>query len=225
MTDEDEIKRVIQLVTHVACPPLVPELQLALVTAASPWWTMAPEELERQGIPEPFWAFAWAGGQCLARFILDNPHYVADRDVIDFGAGGGIVSLAALKAGAAKVLATEIDPWAIVACAENLRAYEERVELSCEDWIGRPLPRGTILLCGDMSYERSLCDRLLAWFEELEDCTILIGDPGRGFIERECFEELATYLAPTDSDSDGRYKVKAFVLKWKSKFGAKQRSH
>ncbi|MBC7530556.1 MAG: methyltransferase [Oligoflexus sp.] len=216
MTDKARIRSIIHEVTEAARPPLVPELQLALVTAASPWWSMNPSDLQSQGIPEPFWAFAWAGGQSLARFILDHPHYVAGKPVIDFGAGGGIVSLAALKAGASHVTATEIDPWAIVACEVNLESYRGQVDLSCEDWIGRQLPLGSILLCGDMSYERELCDRLLVWFGEQEDCTILIGDPGRGFIAKDRFEELATYLAPTDSDSDGRYKVRASVLLWKN---------
>jgi len=215
MTHRDHIRATIRSVSERKAPPLVPELELALVTSRSPWWTMHPDDLLRLGVPEPFWAFAWAGGQSLARFILDNPSYVARKHVIDFGAGGGIVALAALKAGALRVTATDIDPWALVACEENLNAYPWQVELSGEDWIGRTLPPGSILLLGDMSYERELCDKLIAWFEQLTDCTILVGDGGRGFVDQSRFIELARYRAPADSDSDGHYKVNALVLLWK----------
>jgi predicted nicotinamide N-methyase len=212
VADKETIRSIIMDVTETTNPPLTPELSLRLVTADSPWWNLTPEDLGAMNIPEPFWAFAWGGGQSLARYILDNPHFVAGKTVIDFGAGGGIVSLAALEAGAAHVTATEIDPWAIVALEENLKDYEGRIELSCEDWIGRELSADCVLLCGDMSYERELCDRLMLWFEQLEVRSILIGDPGRGFIDKSYFKELASYMAPTDSDSDGQYKVRSSVL-------------
>ncbi len=215
MTHRDHKRDIILAVSERRCPPLVPELELSLVTVRSPWWTMHPDDLDRMGVPEPFWAFAWAGGQSLARFILDNPHFVAGKHVIDFGTGGGIVGLAALHAGAAQLTATDIDPWAIVACKENLKIFAHRIELSEADWIGRQLPEGSILLLGDMSYERELCDKLIAWFETLVDCTILVGDAGRGFVDKKRFAELATYLAPADSDSDGQFKVTASVLLWK----------
>ncbi|RYZ52296.1 MAG: methyltransferase [Proteobacteria bacterium] len=220
MADKESIRTIMMEVTKRTHPPLTPELSLRLVTADSPWWSLNPRDLESMDIPEPFWAFAWGGGQSLARYILDNPSSVAGKSVIDFGAGGGIVSLAALEAGAAHVTATEIDPWAIVALEENLRPYEGRFELSCEDWIGRNLDRESVLLCGDMSYERELCERLMQWFGVLKVESILIGDPGRGFIDKTYFKELASYLAPTDSDADGRYKVRSSVLAYITSSGS-----
>ncbi len=218
-------------VTAWARPPLVPELKLRLVTAASPWWTTTPEALAAEGIPEPFWGFAWAGGQSLARYILDHPETVRGKSVLDFGTGGGVVALAALAAGAAFITATEIDPWAIVACEMNLeglegdtrrpsgqgeeRSWRERVALSEADWIGRALEPGTVVLCGDMSYERELCEKLMDWFATLErSCSIIIGDPGRGWVDHSKFELLREYLAPADSDSEGIYKVRASVLRY-----------
>ncbi len=200
---------VILSVTKLAAPRLTPELNLRLVTADSPWWRKTPEELEAQGIPEPFWAFAWSGGQALARYILDHPELVADKDVVDFGAGGGIVSLAARAAGARSIVATEIDPWALVAYRMNVAGGE----IFEEDWIGRELAAGTVLLCGDMSYSVELCQALMVWFSSLRGVEIVIGDAGRGFIARERFETLAVYDAPADYDDEGKYWVKASVLR------------
>lgn len=205
-----DISAVIHSVTRLAAPALTPELPLRLVTKESPWWTMTPEDLERQGIPEPFWAFAWGGGQALARYILDHPEIVRDKDVLDFGAGGGIVSLAARKAGARSIRASEIDPWALVAYRLNVVDGDIREE----DWIGRSLEAGTVLLCGDMSYSRELCAALMDWFRELKGVEIVLGDAGRGFLDKSAFEELTKYSVAADYDADGRYQVSAFVLRY-----------
>lgn len=209
------IREQIAVVTCLARPALVPELELHLVTGRSEWWRMQPSDLERQGIPEPYWAFAWAGGQALARYLLDHPELVAGRSVIDFGSGAGIVALAALKAGAREVLCSEIDPWAIEAARRNLCAFDKRVTFSLEDWTGRALSPGSLLLCGDMHYETELSARLLNWFAELRDVTILVGDPERGFLDLERFEELARYSAPMDSDDGDLMRGRARVLRYR----------
>lgn len=183
------------------------------MTKDSPWWTLTPDDLARQGIEEPFWAFAWSGGQALARYLLDHPHIVKNQCVIDFGAGGGIVSLAALCGGAQSIVATEIDPWALVAYKMNLRETD-KARMVLENWIGRELSPGTLLLCGDMSYSRELCDELMQWFDRLKGVRIIIGDAGRGFIDRSRFLERASYEAPADYDSDGRYFIRASVLEY-----------
>ncbi len=201
---------VIESVTKFASPRLTPELNLRLVTSDSPWWKKTPEELEAEGVPEPFWGFAWSGGQALARYILDHPELVADKDVVDFGAGGGIVSLAARVAGARSIVATEIDDWAVVAYRMNVLGgwiFEE-------DWIGRSFSEGTVLLCGDMSYSVELCRSLMDWFASLRGVVIVIGDAGRGFVARERFETLGVYEAPADCDDEGRYWVEASVLRF-----------
>lgn len=214
---QTEIEKLINQVTRPAQPTLLPELTLRLVTEDSDWWRLEPRDLQERGIPEPFWAFAWAGGQALARFILDHPEWLRGRHVIDFGCGGGVVALAALKAGAAFVTGTEIDPWAIAAARINLREYREKVDLRLEDWTGRDLPEGSLLLFGDMHYEAALTERLLTWFRGLKNVTILIGDPMRGFLKvsGEC-EVLAEFPAPMDADGEGLVRGRARVLRFQA---------
>src|SRR6266481_6057884 len=98
--------------TTIAPLPLVPEIRLHLATEITPIWQATEETLARNALPPPFWAFAWAGGQALARYLLDHPEQVAGRSVLDFGAGSGLVGIAAAKAGAAHVLAAEVDHFA-----------------------------------------------------------------------------------------------------------------
>jgi predicted nicotinamide N-methyase len=226
---EAKMRAEIHAVTRPSHPTLVPELTLRLVTDDCDWWRLRPEELEARGIPEPFWAFAWAGGQALARYILDHPESVRDRSVIDFGCGGGIVALAALKAGARFVDGTELDPWALEAARINLQAYEKQTAFWLEDWTARDLPQGSVLLLGDMHYEAALTARLLDWFQSLETATILVGDPNRGFLQVEekskaesksesrdsgSFECLKEYRVPMDSDGTGLMRGRARVLRY-----------
>ena len=105
--------------TAVTAPPLVPEIRLHLATEVTLIWQATEESLARSGVPPPFWAFAWAGGQALARYLLDRPEIVAGRAVLDFGSGSGLVAIAAAKAGARQVLAAEIDHFAAAAIAMN----------------------------------------------------------------------------------------------------------
>ena len=105
--------------TAIAAPPLLPEIRLHLATEITPIWQATEETLARSGLPPPYWAFAWVGGQALARYLLDHPEIVAGRSVLDFGAGSGLVAIAAAKAGAASVLAAEIDHFAAAAIAAN----------------------------------------------------------------------------------------------------------
>src|SRR5690348_9067026 len=105
--------------TAIAVPPLVPEIRLHLATEITPIWQATEQTLTHSALPPPFWAFAWAGGQALARYLLDHPEVVAGRSVLDFGAGSGLVAIAAAKAGAACVLAADIDPFAAAAITAN----------------------------------------------------------------------------------------------------------
>src|SRR6266566_4304310 len=98
--------------TAIVAPPLVPEIRLHLATEVTPIWEATEESLARGAVPPPYWAFAWAGGQALARYLLDHPEMVAGRAVLDFGAGSGLVAIAAAKAGALSVFAAEIDHFA-----------------------------------------------------------------------------------------------------------------
>lgn len=192
--------------TVLASPPLCPELRLHMVTEACPWWRSAPEDLEVLGIDEPFWAFAWAGGQALARHLLDHPGLAAGRRVLDFGAGCGIAGLAAAQSGAAGVVAVDIDPVCEAACRLNAQANGLVLETITRDLVGE-LVDVDLVLAGDMTYDAQLTRRVVAWFEALAAAgvTVLVGDPGRGFLPRAGLVELGCYDAPADNDPDGRW--------------------
>lgn len=177
--------------------PLVPEIALHLATEITPLWQATEAALERQQLPPPYWAFAWAGGQALARHLLDHPDFVAGRRVLDFGAGSGIVAIAAAKAGA-HVTAAEIDSFAAAALALNAAANGVAVTVETGDLLARD-DAWDAVLCGDMCYERPLAERLLVWLEARarEGSLVLLGDPGRAYLPKRGFEALARYIVPT----------------------------
>jgi predicted nicotinamide N-methyase len=191
--------------TSLIAPPLVPEIRLHLATEVVPLWRKTEEELEAEGVPPPYWAFAWAGGQALSRYVLDHPETVAGKTVLDFGSGSGLVAIAAAKAGASGVLAAEIDAFAIAAIGANATANDVRVEIDAGDIIGRAGDWQTILV-GDMCYERPLAERLLAWLRELSlrGALVLLGDPGRSYFPKSGVEKLATYRVATTRDLEDR---------------------
>ena len=183
-------------------PPLVPEIKLYLATEVVPLWRATEEELEKSGVPPPYWAFAWAGGQALARYILDNPDVVRDRRVLDIGSGSGLVGIAAAKSGAAHVLAADIDAHAVAAIKLNAAANGCDIATTQEDVIGLS-GAWDIILVGDLFYERPLAERLLAWLEPM-DTPALLGDPGRNYFPKGKVEKLATYAVQTTRDLEDR---------------------
>ena len=188
--------------TALAAPPLVPEIRLHLATEVVPLWRKTEEELEAEGVPPPYWAFAWAGGQALARYVLDNPAIVRGKSVLDFGSGSGLVAIAAKKAGAAHVLAADIDAFAAAAIALNAQANDAAIEVTRDDVIGRADPWPVILI-GDMCYERPLAERLLAWLRA-RDALVLLGDPGRSYFPKSGVEKLATFRVQTTRELEDR---------------------
>lgn len=193
----------VKTTTQLLAPPLVPEIKLHLATEIVPLWRKTEEELEKEGVPPPYWAFAWAGGQALARHLLD--HSLSVRSALDFGSGSGLVAIAAAKAGAARVLAAEIDRFAAAAIALNADANGVRIEITTDDLIGRDGDWDAILV-GDMCYERPLADRLLAWLDERAraGALILMGDPGRSYFPKSGVEKLATYRVQTTRELEDR---------------------
>lgn len=183
--------------TALLSPPLVPEVKLRLAHEALALWEKTEEELTAIGLPPPYWAFAWAGGQALARYVLDNPAHVLAKTVLDVASGSGLVAIAALKAGARKVEASEIDAFACAAIAENVRANSVTRVATVGDRIGSD-ERWDVILVGDAFYEKPLADRLLPWLETLKarGARILIGDPGRNYFPKARFEHLARYEVP-----------------------------
>ncbi|MDP6563571.1 MAG: 50S ribosomal protein L11 methyltransferase [Alphaproteobacteria bacterium] len=194
--------------TEVQVPPLVPELRLRLASELFPLWRMTEQELAATGLPPPYWAFAWAGGQALARYLLDNPDVVAGRSVLDMGSGGGLVAMAAARAGAARVLAADIDPYAIAAMTLNLAFNDLAVEMVCEDLIDSD-GGWQVVLVGDLFYEQPLAERLESWLRRLaaRGALVLVGDPKRTYLPRTGLDRLARYAVPTSrelEDSDLR---------------------
>jgi predicted nicotinamide N-methyase len=198
--------------TVLAAPPLVPEIKLHLATEITPLWQATEVALATHQLPPPYWAFAWAGGQALARHILDHGDLVGGRSVLDFGAGSGLVAIAAAKAGARDVTAAEIDPFAAAAIALNATANAVAIALESGDIIGS-VPRWDVILAGDMCYERPLAERLTVW---LVDCAaagalVLLGDPGRAYLPRAGLAELARYLVPTPLELEDRTSRETIV--------------
>ncbi|OQP86976.1 nicotinamide N-methyase [Rhizobium rhizosphaerae] len=183
--------------TGIACPPHVPEIRLHLADEAHELWLKTEEELEAIGLPPPFWAFAWAGGQGLARHLLDHPALVAGRRVVDFASGSGLVAIAAAMAGAKSVTAADIDPWTETAIRLNAGLNGVAVDFTGRDLIGQPLD-AEVLLAGDVFYDKGFADRLLPWLEQLagSGILVLVGDPGRAYCPRDRLVERATYQVP-----------------------------
>jgi predicted nicotinamide N-methyase len=157
-------------------------------------------------VPPPYWAFAWAGGQALARYILDHPETVRGRRVLDFASGSGLIAIAAMKAGAAEVTACDIDPFAIAAIGLNAGANGVSITPLQADIVGQDRGWDTVL-AGDIYYERDLAQRVTDWLLALSrrGATVLIGDPGRSYLPKDRLENLAVYEVPvtrTLEDSD-----------------------
>ena len=177
--------------------PHAPEISLYLADEATELWQKTEDELGEIGLPPPFWAFAWAGGQALARYILDHPEIVAGKSVLDFASGSGLVAIAAAKAGAARVEACDIDEFAAEAMAVNAQENAVRVEVFCGDLIGRDKD-WDVVLAGDVSYERDMAERVTHWLDALRQrgASVLIGDPGRSYLAKDRLEALETYRVP-----------------------------
>ena len=184
--------------TALIRPPLVPEILLHLASEIVPIWRKTEVELAAEGMPPPFWAFAWAGGQALARYVLDHRETVAGRSVLDFASGSGLSAIAAMKSGADSVLATEIDAFAIAAIALNAEVNDVCVSCSNSDIVGRDDGWQTVI-AGDVCYEREMSGRVFDWFKSLakRGALVLMGDPGRNYLPGSHLRELAVYDVQT----------------------------
>lgn len=194
--------RFIQANAKLLTVPLVPEVRLYLAEESMPIWQKTEEELGQMNVPPPYWAFAWAGGQALARYLLDNVALVAGRRVLDLGAGSGLASIAAMKSGAASALAADIDRYALVAVALNAQANDVAVETTDANLLdAAPGSLGAVLV-GDMFYERALAERVLAFIgtARANGAEVLVGDPRRSYFPRERFHAVAEYSVPVTRD-------------------------
>ncbi|HDZ74460.1 MAG TPA: methyltransferase [Aurantimonas coralicida] len=215
--DDCDFEAFILANTAVLCPPHVPEIRLRLAGEAHDLWLKTEEELEAIGLPPPFWAFAWAGGQALARFLLDQPEWVAGRRVVDFATGSGLVAIAAATAGAASVIAIDVDPFC--RSAVRLNAVLNGVDLPFDDSdpIGNPLD-ANILLAGDVFYDQTMATAAAPWFDRLarDGLTVLVGDPGRAYLPADRVEHLATYAVPVTRALEDAEVKRTTVWRWRA---------
>jgi predicted nicotinamide N-methyase len=183
--------------TRLLAVPHTPEIRLYLADEATALWEKTEEELGEMDLPPPFWAFAWAGGQALARYVLDHPGIARGKRVLDFASGSGLVAIAAALAGAAHVEASEIDEFALAAIGLNAEANGVAIVLHASDIVGED-HAWDVVLAGDVSYERDMAERVTSWLACLaaRGTRVLIGDPGRTYLARDRLEPLAEYRIP-----------------------------
>lgn len=184
--------------TRLMPPPLVPEIRLHLAEESVPIWQKTEEELGEMNLPPPYWAFAWAGGQALARYLLDNPGLCRGRSVLDLGTGSGLTAIAAAKAGASGVVAADIDAIALWATELNAAENKVRLEISAEDHLASPPKPFDVILVGDLFYERALADKVIAFVEaaKVAGARVYMGDPQRNYFPTGRFSALAEYRVP-----------------------------
>jgi predicted nicotinamide N-methyase len=198
--------------TAIEAPPLVPEIRLHLATEVTPIWQASEVALSQMGLPPPFWAFAWAGGQALARYLLDHPGEIAGREILDFGSGSGLVAIAAAMAGAARVTAAEIDRFAAAAIAANAALNGVAVDVICEDLTGS---QGSwpVITAGDVCYEQPMSGKTIAWLHQraAAGSHVLLADPGRAYRPDAGIQELARYDVPTSRELEDREMREAIV--------------
>jgi predicted nicotinamide N-methyase len=193
--------------------PLVPELRIYQATELTPLWHATSTELRRYDA-SPFWAFPWAGGQALARLLLDRPQLVAGKRVLDFGTGSGLVGIAALRAGAHDVIATDLAPFCEVVVPMNAALNSVSLQVRLADFLGQPLDGIEVVLAGDVFYERRLAEHSLRWFRDLtaRGVRVLAGDPGRLYSPRTGVADLVSFDVPVSREIEDRSPMRTWVL-------------
>ena len=182
---------------------LVPELELELASEITPIWHATEDWLAERNVDPPYWAFAWPGGQALARHVLDHPALVAGRRVLDFAAGGGIAAIACAQAGAI-VEACDIDRLAAASMRRNAARNAVNFPIICADLVGAPC-RWDLILCGDVCYEAPMTRHILPWLRRLAaQAEIWIADPGRAYLPARGLAPFASYTVPTSLELEDR---------------------
>jgi predicted nicotinamide N-methyase len=216
----ERAREIVRTRTRLTSPPAVPELRLHLADDMDEAWASLQRELDDGDLPPPFWAFAWLGGQAVARQVLDNPAEVAGRRVLDLATGSGVCALAARLAGAAQVLAVDVDPVAVEAVALNAAENDLPVgpsfEAVCCDLLDEPPPDVDVVLAGDVFYDAAMAERVQPWLLEAarQGSRVLVGDPGRHYLPRALLEPVTEVDVPTTRALEGvdlkRVRVYAF---------------
>jgi len=194
-------------------PPVVPELELHLADDMDAAWASLQRELDDGELPPPFWAFAWLGGQAVARHVLDHPGLVAGRTVLDLASGSGLCALAAVRSGAADVLAVDVDQYAVEAARLNAAHNELALTVRCADLLDDEPPTVDVVLAGDVFYDAKMSERVQPWLlaARAAGSRVVVGDPGRHYLPRALLRELGAYDVPTTRDLEG-VEVKRVVV-------------
>lgn len=204
--DGREVTDFIVAQTRLATTPLVPEIRLHLATEITPIWQATEDWLNQRNIAPPFWAFSWAGGQALARYVLDHPELVRGRRILDFAAGAGVAAIACMKAGAKSVTAVEID--AVAAAAMRLNAMANAVDIAVltDDIVGWDLADTDLLIAGDVCYEKAMAERVICWLRRLagQGVEVWLGDPGRTYFPQTGIEKRACFEVPVTRELEDR---------------------
>tara|TARA_Y100001934_G_C12347569_1_gene773665 strand:+ start:1205 stop:1864 length:660 start_codon:yes stop_codon:yes gene_type:complete len=201
--------------TEVVSPALTPELRLRLATANTPLMTMPFDSLHANTYGDPFWAFAWSGGQAVARYLLDRGDEVAGKRVFDLACGSGIIGLAAAMQGATEVVANDIDPFCALACELNGNLNDVFMGFDLQNRVGEPLEQTDVVVAGDICYEEPLASLVLKWLKDLarEGKRVFVGDPGRASFDRTGLELLASYTVSHTNEWDDEDVRRAKVFR------------
>jgi predicted nicotinamide N-methyase len=203
MVSPDDAEAFVRAHAGLAAVPYVPEIRTHQADDAIALWEETEARDGGPGLAPPFWAFPWAGGQALARYVLDHPDVVAGRRVLDVAAGSGLVALAAALAGALTVVATEIDPYAIAAIRLNAAANERVIEAYQGNLLdGDRNVHSDVVLAGDVFYNRDMAAAMLAHFQvaRADGAVVLVGDPGRAYVPVDDLDIVSTYDVPVVRD-------------------------
>ncbi|MBF0130613.1 MAG: methyltransferase [Alphaproteobacteria bacterium] len=208
--------------TSLRATALVPEIRLHLATEVTPLWEATEATLEKGPLPPPYWAFAWVGGQALARYVLDHPELVRGRVVLDFASGSGIVAIACALAGAARVVASEIDVFAAAAIRRNAAVNRVDVDVLAEDVLDAPPQGWDAVLAGDVCYEKPMASRAAAWLGRLASggALVLLADPGRAYLPASGLEAIARYTVPTTREIEASESRETVVYRCGAGFAA-----
>jgi predicted nicotinamide N-methyase len=202
-----EMAEFIRAQTVLAKASIVPEITLHLATEVTPLWQLTEERLKgNDQLPPPHWAFAWPGGQGLARYVLDHPEEVRGKRVMDFAAGCGIAAIAAAKAGAKRALADDIDTLAQTAIQMNAEQNGAEVKIERVMNMEKPFTGADLIMVGDVFYQQTMSVIIQRWLQlcRAKGVRVLIADPGRAYVPQEGLKELARYDVPVSRDLEDR---------------------
>ncbi|MDO8608181.1 MAG: 50S ribosomal protein L11 methyltransferase [Phaeospirillum sp.] len=203
----------IQANTEIATPPACPEVRLWTATEVTPLWEATEQALLRVNLPPPYWAFCWAGGQALTRWVLDHPELVRGKRVLDFAAGSGVTAMAAAQCGAARVEAADIDPMACYAIRLNAELNGVAVEVLKDDVVGAAC-RWDVVVAGDVCYEAPMTAHIWPWLRQLaaDGATVVMADPGRAYLPKTGLLKVGAYTVQTSLDLEDRAQREVVVF-------------